>query len=163
MLKAVNAFLWRRCNKATIDSLVGDSRGQYHITLKTGEFDSFFRGINSQKPTDLGGYDYIVRLESFTGTVAVERHDITIRYMGAKSARKDWNIPSQRPESAYELWRVKRAFFSRSDVGDKDFIIIARDINNGFHGRWIRSVDYDDLPDEMKQVMNRSDVGWQEL
>lgn len=163
MLKTIDAFLWRRCNKATIDTLVGDSPGQYHITLSTSGFDLFFRGLTSQNPTDRGGYDYIIPLEPFTGKAAVARHDLTIRNMGPRSKRRDWNIPSQRPGSAYELWRVGRAFLTRSDVGDKDFIIIARDVDNGFHGRWIQSANYNDLPDKMRQAMDVSDVGWQNI
>jgi hypothetical protein len=163
MLKQVDAFLWRRCNKATIDSLVGDSAGQYHITLSTGKFEGFFQGLTRENTTDRDGYDFIVPFESFTGKDPVAQQNLTIRYMGPKSARKDWNIPSQRPQSAYELWRLGRAFSSRSDVGDKDFIVIARDVDNGFHGRWIKSTDFEHLPDDMKRAMSESDVGWKKL
>lgn len=163
MHKVVNAFLWRQCNKATVDSLLGESRGQYDIRLGSGKYDAFFQGAQSQNQTQLGGYDYIINIHPFTGKNEVEAHSLTVRFMGPNSSRKDWYIRSQRPESAYELWRMGRGFSARSDVGDKDFIVIARDTDNDFHARWIRSADFDHLPDRMKEAMEKRDSGWQEL
>jgi len=160
--KELDAFLWRKCNQATLDTLLGVSEGQYHIALSRQDFSPFLRGLSQNKPTDKGGYEFNVPIQPFDGPGAVPLSEIVIRYMGPESGRKDWNIRAQRPGSAYELWR-ERGYVSRQSVGDNDFIIIARDINNGFHGRWIRSADFVALPEEMKMPMTKSEVGWQAL
>lgn len=163
MHKELDAFLWRSCNSATLDTLLGVSDGQYHIALPRRDFENFFRGLPRQNPTKKGGYEFTVQLQPFSGHDPVELTEIVVRHMGPESERKDWNIRAQRPESAYALWRQHRGFASRQSVSDKDFIVIARDTDNGFHGRWIRSADFNALPAVMKGLMNSSEAGWAEL
>lgn len=163
MHKELDAFLWRSCNKATLDTLLDVSRGQYDIRLTKRDFDSFFRSLAPHSLTDLGGYSITVPLQPFTGANPIALSKIVVRHLGPESGRKDWNISSQRMKSAYELWRIGRGFVSRDSVGEKDFIVIARDTDNGFHGRWIRSADFNALPAVMKGLMNSSEVGWAEL
>ncbi|WP_164706994.1 hypothetical protein, partial [Pseudomonas viridiflava] len=157
MRKELDAFLWRSCNKATLDSLLDVSRGQYDVRLTKRDYERFFRGLSPHAPTALDGYNITVALQPFSGINPVGEAQIVVRYLGPKSSRKDWIISSQRPDSAYELWRENRGFVSRQSVGEKDFIVIARDVDNGFHGRWIRSEDFNTLPDVMRQPMNSSE------
>lgn len=163
MQKELDAFLWRNCNKATLDTLLDVSKGQYDIRLTKRNFDNFFRDLSPRYPTQLGGYSLIVPLQPFTGDNPIGLSEIVVRHLGPRSERKDWNISSQRKEAAYELWREGRGFVSRKSVGEKDFIVIARDIDNGFHGRWIRSADFDALPAAMKNRMSTSEAGWATL
>lgn len=163
MRKVLDAFLWRKCNAATLDSLMGVSRGQYHITLQAHDYVPFFRNLGQTNPTPRGGFEIIVPLQPFTGANPVKGTNITVRFMGSSSARRDWNIRSQRPETAYELWREGRGFANPATVGDQDYIIIARDTDNGFHARWLRTPDFRNIPIEMREHMNGSDAGWHSL
>jgi hypothetical protein len=163
MRKELDGFLWRSCNRATLDTLLGVSSGQYHIALPKRDFSPFFRGLSAQNPTERGGFEFMVPIQPFSGSNPVEQRTIVVRYLGLESERKDWNIRAQRPDSAYELWRENRGFVSRQSVGDNDFIVIARDTDNGFHGRWIRSADFNALPEEMRKPMINSEAGWQAL
>lgn len=162
MLKPIKAFLWRKCEKATLDTLNGISAGQYHIALSTEDFNDFFDGLPRINLTEKGGFDIKVPLQPFTGTDPIGAAEITVRYMGPKSARKDWNIPAQRPETAYELWRKGRGFLPESS-DFSDYIVIARDIDNCFHARWIRSADFNALPSIMKQAIQKNHTGWYQL
>lgn len=163
MRKELDGFLWRICNRATLDTLLGVSKGQYHIAVPKRDFEPFFRGLSKQNPTKRGGFEFVVPLQPFTGVSAVDQSSIVVRYLGAESTRKDWNFSSQRPDSAYELWRPNRGFISRQSVGEKDFLVIVRDTDNGFHARWIRSVDFDALPEKMRNLMIKSEAGWHTL
>lgn len=163
MLVRVDAILWRRCNTATIDTLLGLSRGQYHITLQTHSYDEFFVGLAKHNPTDLGGHEYHVPIASFTGTSPVPERTLVVRYMGPRSARQDWNISAQRPDTAYELWRPDRGFIDRASAGDRDFLVIIRDGTQNFHARWIRSVDFPVLPPVIQEHMLRTAAGWVKL
>lgn len=163
MLKRVNAIFWRRCNQATFDSLNGNSRGQYDIRLTRQNFEQFFAGVPHTGTTALGGYDVVVPLEPYTGSQPVAATSITIRYMGEKSARKDWNIPSQRPDSAYPLWRPGRGIGTTFNTDDREYVLIARDVDGNFHARWINDADFSALPTEVQQIMESSEVGWRSL
>ncbi len=160
MQKPIDAILWRRANRATLDTLLGQSRGQYHITLQTHEYTQFFKGISKKAPTSLGGFDLEIPIEPFTGANPVPTEVVVIRFMGDSSTRKDWNIPSQRPETAYPLWRPERAFRSVKDAGDLEYLVIARDVESGFHARWIRTDDFAFLPDTVQKLLKTHDAGW---
>ncbi|WP_346798061.1 hypothetical protein R5M92_04125 [Halomonas sp. Bachu 37] len=159
----IAAFMWRKCNKATLDSLLGFSSGQYHITLHSHDYKEFFKGLKPDKDTELGGFEITVPIEPFDGPDPIPKCNITVRYMGRDSRRKDWNIRSQRPETAYKLWRQGRGFLDRASVGENDYIVIARDINNNFHARWIRTDDFGALPELMKEAISAAIAGWRDI
>lgn len=163
MRKQLDAFLWRRCNQATLDTLLGVSDGQYDIRLLKRDYIPFFRGLTQTNPTKLNGFDIVLTIQPFNGSNPVQMGELVIRYMGPLSKRKDWNIRSQRPTTAYELWRDKRGFETRANVGQYDFIIIARDTDNDFHARWIRTEDFKSLPLKMQQHMTKVEAGWEIL
>ncbi|WP_395770252.1 hypothetical protein [Arenimonas sp.] len=163
MLKPVNAILWRKCNQATIDTLEGVSNGQYHIALQTHDYSRFFIGVEKKNNTGLGGYELDVPIEPFSGQNPVDALTLTFKYMGQTSARKDWNIPAQRPDTAYPLWRKGRGYSSRKTVGTHDYIVIARDTDGSFHARWVRSADFIAIPEKLRTLMLASDAGWSEV
>ncbi|WP_250452749.1 hypothetical protein [Caballeronia sp. ATUFL_M2_KS44] len=162
MFKVISAILWRKCNQATFDSLNGTSRGQYDIRLTRRAFEGFFKGIPKTNPTKLGGFDLVVPIQPFTGTPSVPETEITVRYMGDDSQRKDWNIPSQRPDTAYALWAPGRGVDTTFDIGKRDYALIIRDVDGGFHARWIKDAEFEKLPGSVRALMTSAEVGWEE-
>ncbi len=163
MLKRVDAILWRKCNQATFDSLNGNSNGQYDIRLARRDFEQFFLGVPHTGTTALGGYDVVVPLQPYTGAQPVAATPLTIRFMGEQSARKDWNIPSQRPDTAYPLWRAGRGVSTNFNANAREYVLIIRDVDGNFHARWIRDADFASLPAIVQQIMESSEVNWRTL
>lgn len=159
----IDAFLWRNANTATVDTLIGESRGQYDIRLSSTDFTEFFKGLTQTNHTNLGGFEIAVPVAEFDGPMSAATQELIIRFMGKDSARKDWYIRAQRPDTAYDLWRHKRGFTSSNSVGPNDYLILARDIHKKYHARWIRSADFKDLPDRMKTNIKPNQAGWCEL
>jgi hypothetical protein len=160
MKVAVKALLWRICNQATFDSLHGQSRGQYDIRLTTNrKVGDFFSGLPQDEATALGGYTLHVPIAAFDGPDPVGAATLDVRYMGANSERKDWNIPSQRPETAYPLWRAGRGVPDAFESAAKDYVLLVRDVNDHFHARWLRGTNLASLPANVREAILAEPVG----
>lgn len=160
--KRVSAILWRRVNKATVDTLIGQSRGQYHITLtQPAGILEFFRGAPKQGKGKLGGYILHVPIESYEGADPVSSQPLEVSYMGDLSERRDWNIPSQRPRTAYPLWREGRGLPAgvTQPPSPSHYVIIARDTEGKFHARWLTNEGFHHLPEDMKRLVQKNEVG----
>ncbi|MHB1638831.1 MAG: hypothetical protein ACYCUD_03190 [Candidatus Dormibacteria bacterium] len=156
----VKGLLWRICNQATYDSLHGTSQGQYDIRLTAKPvIAEFFAGLAHYDPTDLGGYTVHVPLAAFEGAHPVAESTLAVRYMGPNSERKDWNIPSQRPETAYPLWRPGRGVPDTVGAAAGDYVLIVRDIANAFHARWLRGTNLAALPSNIREAILAETVG----
>jgi 5-methylcytosine-specific restriction protein B len=160
--KRVSSILWRKVNQATVDTLIGKSSGQYDIRLAIpAGISDFFRGVEEEDKTERGGFSLYVPFEALEGADGVPPQTVEVRYMGPASKRKDWNIPSQRPETAYPLWRRGRGL----PVGitrppdPPHYIVIARDTKDKFHARWLNDEDVRGLPADMKRMMQKREVG----
>lgn len=159
MRRRVAAVLWRRANKASLDSLLGISVGQYDVRLGADpRIEEFFTGLPRRSATSLGGYTLDVSVEPYDGANPIATQTLGVRYMGERSQRKDWYIRAQRPDSAYPLWRPGRAFTSRGAVKD-DYLMLVRDDDGHFHARWIREADVGRLPPSIAAEMRSEEVG----
>jgi 5-methylcytosine-specific restriction protein B len=160
--KRLSAILWRRVNKATVDTLTGQSPGQYDIRLGSSiEIGKFFEEVPRRNQTALEGFTLDVPLQPFDGTNPVSAETLVVRYMGQSSARRDWYIPSQRPSTAYPLWRVGRGLPSGMSTSPQPphYIILAKDIDGNFHARWLTASGFALLPKEMKSMAQEEEVG----
>jgi 5-methylcytosine-specific restriction enzyme B len=159
----ISSILWRKVNQATLDTLRGESGGQYHITLTAEKkIAEFFDGLEQSDPTDKGGYTLKVPLLAYDGESPIDAMTLDVRFMGDMSARKDWNIPSQRPETAYPLWRLGRTLptgKSTIDSGDQYIILLARDTKGKYHARMVDLAVTPKIPEEFVQMMKASDFG----
>lgn len=156
-MEYVHSILWRNYNQATVDTLKGESRGQYDIRLgaKSGLAD-FFENIPRKNLTDLGGYDVNIRLEEVrdeSGNVVCEEKILNVRFMGENSKRKDWNIPSQRPETAYPMWIQQGRF--PGEIDEKSYILLIRSTTGKFYGRVLLSDEVSLLPSELKNAVEK--------
>lgn len=150
-LVPIDAILWRRLQQANYDSLDGLSAGQYDIRLgRDDDVATFFAGVPQLNLTPLGGYDLQVPVAAFNGTSPVPQMELRVRYMGPQSQRKDWNIPSQRPDTAYPLWRLSRSNPNRLA---ENFVIIVRDVLGQFHARWLDAAAVAALPDQLRLAL----------
>lgn len=157
-MEYVHSILWRNYNQATIDTLTGKSAGQYDIRLgaKNG-FKDFFAGLKQENPTDLGGYDINLKMEEVrdsSSNIICKGRDLTVRFMGENSKRKDWNIPSQRPETAYPMWVQEGRFPGVKDEGS--YVIIIRTTSGKFHGRILLSDEINALPELVKSEIDKN-------
>ena len=164
MIVPVAKVLWRRCNKATFDTLQGNSRGQYDIRLnRVDGLAAFLDGLPRTDPTELGGFSVQVPIERFGGEPSAEETTIGLRYMGDGSERRDWYIRSQRPGTAYELWRPGNGVPDAFEDGANEFLVIARDVHDRFHARWIHSADLAAVPLVLRSAMVEAEVGVREF
>ena len=155
----VEAVLWVRCQQATFDTLHGKSRGQYHIAFPDDDrIHDFFDGV-PRVDTSKGGYEMAVPLEPFEGSEPVPAHELGVRYMGLGSSRKDWNIRSQRPATAYPLWRPGRGVPKTYRQGWREYAVLARDADDHFHARWISSTAFQHLPSWIRLVLESANSG----
>ena len=157
VLIPIKAILWRRLQQANYDSLGGISTGQYDIRLgRDDTFEDFFEGIAHLAPTALGGYDLSVPIAAFDGPSPVQATELRVRFMGSQSQRRDWNIPSQRPETAYPLWRLGRA---NPNQAEENYIVLIRDVTGQFHARWLNAAAMDALPPNISQALRAKNFG----
>ncbi len=158
--RGVKAVLWRRVLKATIDTLIGEAKTQYDIRLTAdAQIAPFFDGV-AQVAGGNGGYTIHAPIAAFDGPNPVPPTTLEVHYMGSQSARKDWNLPSQRPTTAYPLWRPGRAFPKGSPPSDgTDTIILIRDDQNQFHARWLAPAGIAALPDPIRTLVNKDQAG----
>ncbi len=156
--KIITSVLWKRVMDATVDTLKGQSRGQYHIELGQGDdVENFFEGCDKQPVGSKGGFNIVLPIHGTGGESPVDETTIPIDYAGDESARKTWRISKQRPETAYPLWREERAF--PNGVGKRDYIILARDASGAFHARWVNTTDFNRLPEAIRSEMIAKDFG----
>jgi hypothetical protein len=154
---SVPRLLWRRALDATLSTLRGESRGQYDIRLvRPPGIADFFEGLPRLQKGERGGYSVQVPLEPATSPVPVAATSVEVAYIGPQSARNDWRITSQRPETAYPLWREGTGPLP-STVAGEDFVVIVRDGEDRFHARWLRAADAARLPFAAK--LDAADVG----
>jgi 5-methylcytosine-specific restriction protein B len=159
--KNIRAVLWRKANQATVDTLRGTSTGQYDIRLvrNSPELEGFFAGPSRVDPTAQGGYTIHVPIAAFDGPNPVPAQSLDVRFMGQDSQRKDWNIPSQRPETAYPLWRKGRGLPANCVSAIDAYACLIRDTEGQFHARWLTPQAVERLPSEIRETMEGNEVG----
>jgi hypothetical protein len=151
-------LLWRKVLEATVDTLAGRSRGQYDIRLgRPAGIEEFFAGLPRAR-TALGGYNVQVPLAAAAAPVSVPATSMTVAYIGPNSQRKDWRIPSQRPESAYPLWREGVGLLAGTAPGE-DLVVMVRDDHDVYHARWLRGAQVPALPPQIQYSMQRRTAG----
>ena len=158
-LVTVTGVFWRRINRASHRTLHNDYEGQYHITVPKAVDEplrAFLGRLPQRDRTPNGGFTVDVPIERFDGKPPVEAQNLTIRYMGPDSQRGDWNFPAQATDP-YPLWAPGRGVSEEFDEQAREYLMLVRDENGGFHARWQRGVD--DLPDPLRTEVLAEDTG----
>jgi 5-methylcytosine-specific restriction protein B len=154
--RIIKSVLWKKVMEATIDTLTGKSTGQYHIELGRGSgVEAFFDCCNQGNQNATGGFEIDLPIERVDCNPAVASETLPIKFLGANSARKTWIMSSQRPTTAYPLWREARAF-PNGVVGD-NYILILRDNDDLFHARWLNASDISSLPAQLSKLIQSKD------
>lgn len=155
---AVPRLLWRVVENATLDTLRGESRGQYHIALgHPAGIDAFFAGLQ-QTPKELQGFIVDVPLEAAPGAPPLAAADLAVVFNGWQAERKEWRIPRQRPRTAYGLWRPGVGPQQNTTPGS-DAIVLIRDEHSRFHARWLTAAQRAQLPASLQQALASQETG----
>ena len=158
-LVRVRAVFWRHILEASHKTLHGEYTGQYHITIPVTASEDlliFLGELPQYDHTDNDGFTIDIPIERFDGTPPVEPQNLKVRYMGTKSARKDWNFPAQSTDP-YPLWAPHRGVPDAYDPDGREYIILIKDDSSRFHARWLHGTL--DLPEPLSQRLHTSESG----
>jgi hypothetical protein len=165
-LHRIDAILWRSYMTSTSDALWGVRSNQYYIDLPASDYETFFDGRAEQSVDQENNSTFTIRLEPFDGEPAVAQYQIEFEKKREGIARAgSWNINGQHSDTAYPLWKSGRGPSKRfqemePDEKKRNFIVIARDLEGKFHGRWVRAEDFDELPNCIKTLLEQKSAGW---
>ncbi len=163
----VSAVLWKKATETNFKALNGEHKGEFDYRLGTDpRFREFFSSLPQESPTALGGHNHSVPIEPFTGPNPVPGRTIVLRYMGPSAARaNDTYFASQQPSTTYDLWRKGRSFPDGAVYSDVegDRVLVVRDVNGGFHARWLRRDDTASLPQPIRDAIENEERGVREI
>jgi hypothetical protein len=151
---------------STSDALWGGRKNQYYIDLPAGDYESFFAGCAEQGTDEENNPTFTIWLEPFAGTPGVARHRIEFEKKREGIGREgSWNINRQHLDHAYPLWQRERGPTKRfqdmnADEKTRNFLVVARDVEGRFHGRWVRPEDFSSLPTRIKNLLEQKRAGW---
>ena len=158
-LVRVKAVFWRRVLEASHKTLHGEYAGQYHITVPVTVSDdllTFLGELPRYGPTENNGFSIDIPIEGFDGLSPVPPQSLKIRYMGADSARKDWNFPAQSTEP-YPLWAPNRGVPDVYNAAGREYIMLIKDDSGRFHARWQHGTS--DLPEPLRLLLEANESG----
>ncbi len=169
--KQIDAILWRKYLTATSHAVWGVSSSQYYFELPDRGYEQFLGTKCSQFKDNDGNQAYKITLESFEGVPSAAPRDVTFAKKRPGAHREgNWTVDSIRDGTgtAYDLWRKSRGPAARYEQlppaeKEKNYIIIVRDIDGLFHGRWIRGSDFDALPTRVREALASENAGWRKL
>jgi HNH endonuclease len=153
-------LLWRRANKATLDTLRGESRGQYDIRLgRKKEIAGFFEGLPQTNDHQGTRFDLWTEPEPLAdATKESAPWKLQIRRMGERSIRRDFYIRAQRPETAHPLWRPGTGPLDETEP-ETDYAVLLRTSGDRFYAGWLRSEQIESLPEDVRERMTKAQVG----
>jgi 5-methylcytosine-specific restriction endonuclease McrA len=152
-------LLWRRANKATLDTLRGDSGGQYDIRLgRSQPVAGFFAGL-PQVPDHEGVRITIVTDPTLSDdtTAEIPGWELVIRRMSSESKRRDWYIRAQRPVTAHPAWR-QGAGPEAETQPEADYVLLLRTAGDRFFAGWLRGEEAAAVPTSLLEKMEGRDV-----
>lgn len=166
----IKAILWRKYLSATSHAVWAVSSSQYYFEL-TGTYEGFFDGAARAYEDKDKNQAFAVTLEPFDGTPACGPHEVIFTKKRANAAREGrWTVDSIRDgaKKAYDLWRRERGPLMQyvdlpEPEKERNFIVIVRDVDRRFHGRWIRGTDFDALPRAIQDLLLSGNCGWRDL
>lgn len=152
-------LLWRRANKATLDTLRGNSKGQYDIRLgRSQPVADFFAGlpqIQDHKGTRIAiATDPVLYA---AGEAEIPGWELVIRRMSSKSERRDWYIRAQRPKTAHPRWRPGVGPDTET-APETDYALLLRSAGDRFLAGWLRKQEVAAVPKSLREQMEDRDV-----
>lgn len=151
----IEAILFVRVNRVSWQAMNGELRGQYDLRIASKpEISTFFDSVPTSEKTDLGGWLRNVPIEAFDGPDPVSERTIPLRYGGQESSRRDYYFPSQKVDGdrAYPLWSPRRVAGSIGRPYEEiegALALVLRDVNDGFHARWVPADKLNELPPDL--------------
>lgn len=167
--KQLDAILWRSYLTATSTALWGLSKSQYYFELPPGDYVSFFGNQAASGQDPRGNTVLTIQLEPFEGAPPVVKYELKLTKLRDGVERAGyWQVLNQYGENAYPLWQKNRGpLKSYQDMKaaerERNFIVIVRDVDCRFHGRWIRGDDFLSLPAAIQSLLTANSFGWSAL
>jgi len=170
-LKQIDAILWRKYLGATSAAVWATNNSQYYFELPSGDYTQFAGKSRRSFIDKDGNQAFKITLEAFDGAPHASPHEVTFAQKRKGAARGgNWTVDSIREgiSKAYELWHAKRGPIDQYErlppaEKEKNYIVIVRDVDNHFHGRWIRGSDFDALPSAVREKLLSASFGWSPL
>lgn len=149
MKLAVDSVLFRQLTNSNAEMLLGNYRGEYDLRYgRLPEILKFTAAIAEEQPTELGGWTKRIPVQPFDGSSPVEATELRLRFMGPLGVRSNDTYIASQTTDPYPLWAPARcrpgALASSDLVGD--VVVLVKDANGGFHGRYVRRDDVTALP-----------------
>lgn len=167
--KQIDALLWRSYMTSTSDALWGQRTNQYYIDFPKSDYEEFF-GQYCVKEVDGDGNDvFSITLEPFEGKPSAGEYEVKFKKLRSGTERAgSWNMNGQFRDRAYDLWQQNRGPLKPYAAMDSDerannYIVIFRDVDGRFHGRWIQAPDFALLPERLRRILLESKAGWSKL
>lgn len=151
-------LLWRRANEATLKTLKGEYKGQYHLILgKTDQVTAFFEGL--PRAVDGKGSNIDLWTEPLPrGSGESPPWRLTVRRNSSTMARPDeWYVSSQQPGSAHPLWRPGAGPLPDTKP-EADYAILLRTENDRFYAGWLRNEQVEALPEALRKQLESAKV-----
>lgn len=167
--KQVNAILWRSYLTSTSDALWGERTNQYYIDLPKSDYENFFGGRATKSADSDGNQIFTITLEPYDGEPPAETYSLTFKKLREGTGRAgSWNMNGQFKDGAYALWQMGRGPIKQfakmnPDESKKNYILILRDLDGGFHGRWIQESDFMLLPQMLQNIIGQTSAGWKQI
>lgn len=158
----VHSILFRRLQNSNAEAFLGGNRGEYDLRYgKLPAIATFTADLPAELPTTLGGWTKQLPIEPLDGPDPVPAKNLRLRYMGPGGARADDTYIASQSSDPYPLWKPDRARPGATVAADLvgDVALVIKDVRGHLHARWILREDLPDLPDGLRQAIDRHEKG----
>lgn len=162
MKVAVQSVLFRKLTNSNADMFLGNNRGEYDLRFgRLAEIQDFTDSIAEEDPTALGGWTKRIPVQPFEGASSVPAEKLRLRFMGPSGARSNDTYIASQSSSAYPLWAPARARPGASSAADLvgDVALIVKDVDGGFHCRYVPREDLSGLPTALQASISAQEKG----
>lgn len=162
MRLAVQSVLFRKLTNSNADMFLGNNRGEYDLRFgRLAEIQDFTDSIAEEDPTALGGWTKRIPVQPFDGAPSAPASNLRLRFMGPSGARSNDTYIASQTSDPYPLWAPARARPGASTAADLagDVALLVKDVDGGFHGRYVRREDLSGLPAALQASISAHEKG----
>lgn len=162
MKVGVQSVLFRKLTHSNAEMFLGNNRGEYDLRFgRLAAIQDFTDSIPEEDPTKLGGWTKRIPVQPFDGAPAIPKKELRLRFMGPSGQRSNDTYIASQSNDPYPLWAPARARPGASAAVDLvgDVALLIKDVNGGFHGRYVRREDLSGLPAGLQASISAHEKG----
>lgn len=162
MKLAVQSVLFRKLTNSNADMFLGNNRGEYDLRFgRLAEIQDFTDSIAEEDPTALGGWTKRIPVQPFDGAPPAPATNLRLRFMGPSGARSNDTYIASQSNDPYPLWSPARVRPGASTAADLvgDVALLVKDVDDGFHARYVRREDLPGLPAALQASISAYEKG----